>query len=151
MKFYLTGPIWESSDTSVTWREDLAKKLLSLGHEVIDPTKKEGDVKPAKLQEMRRKFGRKSDQVRKIVNFVFEKDLELIRESDALVAYLPKSIHSIGSIQEIFYCKEVLKRPVFVITDRNYIEDVPLFLDRTSSEIFDTFEKFLSYLTSYSH
>ncbi len=150
MKFYLAGPIWFSPDEGVSWRELLTKKLNFLGHKVSDPTKKEDNMNPTELKELRRIFGRKSEQVTKITNYIVEKDLTMIEESDALIAYLPKESQSFGSIQEIFYCKEILKQPVFVITDMDYVEEVPVFLDRTTTEFFHSFSDLIKFLAEFS-
>jgi len=50
---------------------------------------------------------------------IVERDLELIRESDALFAFIPEP-KGFGTMMEIFYCGKVLEKPVFIYTSKAY-------------------------------
>lgn len=50
---------------------------------------------------------------------IVERDLELIRESDALFAFVPEP-EGFGTMMEIFYAAKVLEKPVFIYTSKAY-------------------------------
>lgn len=50
---------------------------------------------------------------------IVERDLEWIRKSDALFAFVPEP-QSFGTMMEIFYAAKVLEKPVFIYTSNEY-------------------------------
>ena len=118
-RVYLAGPIQGKEDEQ-DYRERLRGWLAEKGYEVYDPwlseLKLNGDW-------------RNNHEVRKKI---VEGDLEAIRKSDALLAYVP--VASTGTSMEIFYANRVNGIPTFIIYKRK--EDVSPWLSEHATRIY---------------
>lgn len=102
---YLAGPMHcysgkeeEWDDQVLHWRQLATTKLAALGFGVLDPT-----LRPyTGINEVE----------------IVEADLEEVRKSDGVLAYLP-NVPMAGTPMEIFFASYVLKLPVFAFSMEN--------------------------------
>lgn len=47
-------------------------------------------------------------------------DLDFVKSMNGVLAFHKKGIYTLGTIKEIFYCYEVCKKPVYLISDDPY-------------------------------
>lgn len=90
-RIYLAGPINRVSDPG-TWRTDAEKLITRAGHLAVNPLDYE-------LQDAAN---------------VVAWDMRALRRSDAVVAYVPDHVQSVGTCMEIFYAAHDLEIPVCV-------------------------------------
>lgn len=145
-RFYLAGPIWNEPSEGVekNWRQFLTEKIESIGHSVIDPTKKKNEKFETEtvsdVISYRSNYGFEHKKTLEFIDWIYFEDLRLIDISSAIIAYLPKNIHSFGTAQELFYNYHVLKRKNFIITDLDLIKDTSVFLQKTTTKFFNSVE-----------
>ncbi|OLS25347.1 MAG: hypothetical protein HeimC3_15610 [Candidatus Heimdallarchaeota archaeon LC_3] len=144
--FYLAGPIWNEplNITKRDWRQFLTKKIESIGHVAIDPTKKKNEKFESEtvsdVISYRKRYGFGSEKTSEFIDWIYFEDLRLIEKSDAIIAYLPKKITSFGTAQELFYNYHILKKKNFIITDMDLIKDTSVFLQKTTTKFFNSLD-----------
>jgi len=116
MKFYLAGPI-QAVDDYVSWRKDMEMFLQSNGDEALSPLSKyKGRTGDVKMEMLEYKGRGEIDKVKKTMeNFIIPKDIELIDESDALIAYIPTN-NIFGTTCEIWETYRQKKKIYVVCT-----------------------------------
>jgi len=127
-RFYLAGPIsWIKDESYMTWREDMEVFLKSIGHEAVNPLKKYSvpahDKKKVEESILTERINWAREYIRRRV---INPDVELLVQSDAIIAYVPKHViieitriiphYSVGTSSEIFYGYEH-NMPVYIVTD----------------------------------
>jgi nucleoside 2-deoxyribosyltransferase len=89
MRYYLAGPI-QNSDDYLSWRMDMKAFLSSIGHEALSPLSKykgrSGDVKSEMYDLKQRGDVEKVKET--MENFIIPKDIELVEDADAIIAYI---------------------------------------------------------------
>ncbi len=70
-------------------------------------------------------------------------DLKKIKESDGIVAYMKS--YSLGSPMEIFYCHEILGKPVYVVCVNERMRQHP-WLKFCTNRIFDNARDFIKFV-----
>lgn len=110
---YLSGPI--EADTGPNWREPVKKALTEkFGIDLFDPfTDPKQQWAPLLNQA---KNDQNFDLVTTIAKSFVRKDLCMVDRSDLLIAYLPKSICTTGTVHEIINSVNS-KKPVLLVTN----------------------------------
>ena len=128
-KIYLIGGIESAKDNGVGWRKYVKDELQDTGIIFLDPTDKpfvkdmseigEEANKALKLRE-EGKYDELETMMREIRRF----DLSCCDRSDAVIFYYDKSVHSIGSVEEIAVSNS-MKRAIFLVS-KTGVKDIPL-------------------------
>lgn len=150
---YLAGPIIAASnDDVIPWRDELTQFLSLNNIGVKDPTKKDhpkfGKYQHGYLTQLREEYGFDSPEVREFVQWTFEADLQLIRESDGVLAHLPQATFSVGTSQELFFGSFCLGLPTFVVTNLDPPTQFSAFLQQTTTKHYGSFVLFKEDITS---
>ena len=124
-RLYLAGPIQGREDEQ-DYRERLRGWLMEKGYEVHDPW----------LNELKLNGDWKND--RGVGVKIVEGDLEAIRKSDGVVAYVPQA--STGTSQELIMAYRVYGIPTFIIYKRK--EEVSPWLYVHATKIYRTITEF---------
>ena len=80
-KFYLAGHIWNEplNITKRDWRQFLTKKIESIGHVAIDPTKKKNEKFESEtvsdVISYRKKYGFGSEKTSEFIDWIYFEDL----------------------------------------------------------------------------
>lgn len=104
-KAFIAGPI-QGMEGKQSYRDRISKILIQCGYEPVDPWSREKVIYAAKDWLA----------VKRDMPFI-RRDLEDIKRSDILVAYLPKL--SAGTCMELFYAKLMGKKTVCICRLRN--------------------------------
>jgi len=149
MKYYLAGEIGllKNKDDAIDWREDMEDFLHRFGHSTINPLRTRGVNLGeiwTKLEELRANF--KIEQLRRYVrDGLILEDTQLIRNSDAIVAYIKR--YSVGTAAELFFNKLILGQPNYVICDLP-VDEWNFWMIGLSSKIFRDIEEFKEYIVT---
>jgi len=127
LKTYLIGSIQDSKDGGINWREELSKKLLDLGFEVLDPTKLECNHSLAPTVEEQKK---KLENLKRAGEWdIWDKTMDAIQKEDIIcvnasafvIVFYNASKKLGGTIEEII---EALHKgvPIYTISYNSWIE-----------------------------
>jgi len=108
-KVYLSGPIMNSADDGVKWREHVTPRLQKFGLEILDPCKKHialGDEKLNEIGESKKKFrelilNEKWEEVKKDFWPIVRTDLKLVDKCDFIILDHDPTVPTVGTIHEL--------------------------------------------------
>lgn len=114
-RFYLAGPIsWVSEDEAITWRNMMTAFLHGIGHEAVNPLKKYAVPIGEKKKVENSIMWERDEEAREYLRRrIINPDLELIDQSDAIIASIPR--YSVGTSAELLYAYSQNK-PVYIVT-----------------------------------
>lgn len=111
---YLSGAIDIRVDGGIGWRRKAGKILTEMGHTVIDPTaRRAGSKKFSTYLRILRERNNYASYVPECLAMM-KKDLQNVRESDALIVYIPRLAQVCGTICELYEAWRK-KIPVYLV------------------------------------
>lgn len=133
MRFYYTNQTIARHDSRIIEEKIEAETGLELDNPFYD-----GEAKEVRALDAGQKSNLSDAEIVAV-------DIKKIAEADGIVAYIARAdVLSIGSWMEIFYCKHMLGRPVYLISSIDKIREHPwvkYFSTRTFSNAY-SFIKF---------
>jgi nucleoside 2-deoxyribosyltransferase len=141
MKLYLAHQLKKRKEIR-EWELDFEEKT---GIELINPFYDCPNREDIKIIDSFREGSKKQTEFLKSRDYlecrtIIERDLELIRKSDGLVAFVTKSI---GTSMEIIMAYRLFKIPTYIITDKYYMH---AWIQANSTKIFKNKEDFEDYV-----
>lgn len=116
-KFYIAHSIINRSEVKI-----FCKQLQKIGIETINPFYLADGSHRAERPEIRKIDEGKVDpyyiRSKRKAREIVKSDLKHIDESDGVIALIREG--SIGTSMECYYCSQVVKKPLFVITEKYY-------------------------------
>lgn len=109
---YLAHPVPLEKEAEI-----FQKELEALGITVINPFGEQRKLVEGKDWSPQKWYERAHSPQEAIV--VVERDLNWIKNSDSLIAFIPNS-QGFGTAMEIFYAARLLNKPVFIYTSKKY-------------------------------
>jgi nucleoside 2-deoxyribosyltransferase len=154
LKTYVAGPIGVTIQKNAkVWRNRLTKELEIMNIKVLNPMGKNGGDRLGKDRIKLREACYNGD-IKFIRNFVSKvvipPDLKMVEEADFLTVYIPEDdgyeiCGTYGEVTLAFY----LKKPVYVVTDRNLSPlKLPAWLIGCSTETFISWKDYLRFIRS---
>lgn len=154
-QFYLAGPMEYVEDHGIGWRERTETLLQEVGVQlknILSPTNKPkvAYAQPvSKEWELQQQYRETEDwialerQMKRIITM----DLRMVDKSDILIAWLPKDVRTVGTIEEIVTARRQ-KKPVIVICEAG-IEHVSAWIIGLvgARRIFSSLEDGVEYIT----
>ena len=119
--FYLSGPIEFGSEPN--WREDVIENLkVKFNINVFDPF---SDPKQQWIDKINQyKKEKNFNKLTEIANKFVRKDLTMVDRCDALIAYLPYKVPTVGTHNEIINANN-MKKPIMLICPEGK-ENIPI-------------------------
>lgn len=109
--FYLSGPI--EFDQNINWRDSVIDKLKKdFNINVFDPFSDPKQQWVETIKELKQK--KDYDKLTEIAKLFVRKDLAMVDRCDALIAYLPHKVPTVGTHHEIINANN-MKKPVMLV------------------------------------
>jgi len=120
-KFYLSGPIEFGNE--INWRKDVIENLkVKFSINVFDPF---SDPKQQWIDKINQyKEEKNFNKLTEIANKFVRKDLTMVDRCDALIAYLPYKVPTVGTHNEIINANN-MKKPIMLICPEGK-ENIPI-------------------------
>ena len=153
---YLCGAIKACTNDGIDWREEVTKRLIPFGVQVLNPCKKTTkglseigeDKKKFKDLIVREKWGKVKEDFWPIVR----SDLRNVDRSDFIVFYYDPDIPTIGSVHELVI-SQIEKKPILIFYKKQQLQNfnpwICVFIKK--HHFFSSLDKMFKYLEGVNH
>lgn len=154
MRAYLCGPIDFAKDNGVGWRNMITPILKKFNVKVMDPCKKPIETKGLNeespeyfKQKQRLKDEGRFAELAELMKPVRAVDLAMVDRADFLVCYIDITIHSVGTMEEIFWSNRC-KKPTLLVCQqgKKFVSDW-FWACLPTQHIFGNFTELTDYLS----
>lgn len=151
---YLCGPIQDTTDGGMIWRETIRPKLEELGIVVLDPTVSEPNTaltgSVLNSQEKLEGLIRSGHwhEWDKIMDDIMDDDLRCVRKCDFLVVYLDAKHKMGGTVSEIHEAVFHCKIPIYAVSydPRSELNYWVVRMIRRNGQIFESWAQLLEFV-----
>lgn len=147
---YLSGPMQFAKDSGIAWRKRFIVQTEHLGLEIMDPTNKPipctSEIGNEKETMEYLRDHEKWEELKTFVKKFRREDLRFCDLADFLVVAIDPSIHTMGTLDEV-YTAERQKKPILCIIEGGK-KKLPFwgFAVFRTNEIFESVEECIEYL-----